>query len=110
MSESIDKQPIKIWPFHEAPFGLRDFCNANGGDEDWLVLIPPHLRDEELYWLNEDRFGCCCVDVYDFDEIGAVYYDRRDYDEITGRFVESRERRGAIRELANHIVKVGCHS
>jgi hypothetical protein len=104
------KEPIKIWPFHEAPLGLREFCNANGGDEDWLVLVPPHLGEDELYWLNEDRLGCCCVDVYEFDANGSCYYDQREYDEKTGRFIESRELRGTIRELANHLIKVGSHS
>lgn len=32
--------PCTVWRFHDAPQELRDL-STNGGDEDWLVEVPP---------------------------------------------------------------------
>lgn len=56
------KEPIKIWKFEDAPEQLRE-RSTNGGDEDWVALIPPYLKDEWLGFLESGTsFGCCDVD------------------------------------------------
>ena len=67
---------IKIWPFYDAPKKYRELSN-NGGDEDWLALVPAHISDEwcseygRPIWLDVPAFGCCCVD--DRIKDGVVY-------------------------------------
>jgi hypothetical protein len=55
---------IRVWRFDDAPEELRNL-SGNGGDEDWLALIPPKLGDEYIGWMEEgSAFGCCCVHRY----------------------------------------------
>lgn len=35
----IQKSKITIWRFEDAPQFLRDL-STNGGDEDWIALVP----------------------------------------------------------------------
>jgi hypothetical protein len=42
--------PIKIWPFHLAYKELQDL-STNGGDEDWVAVIPDYLEDLQLPWM-----------------------------------------------------------
>lgn len=52
---------IKIWRFHEAPVELKEL-SSHGGDEDWLVMIPPDWGDEPPAFLEQSRsFGPCDV-------------------------------------------------
>ena len=61
--------PIKIWPFHLAYKELQDL-STNGGDEDWVAVIPDYLEDLQLPWMAEgSAFGCCCVNEYDHPTI-----------------------------------------
>lgn len=46
----IDKAFI-VWSFYDAPEELRCLSNS-GGDEDWLVEIPPDYKNEYVRWLN----------------------------------------------------------
>lgn len=56
-----NKPPIQVWPFHEAPEPLKE-QSPHGGDEDWLALVPPHLKGEYISWLAEGGwFGVCSV-------------------------------------------------
>lgn len=58
-------RPILVWPFHDAPEKLRDL-STNGGDEDWIAVIPPHFSDRYIGWAEQGgAFGCCVVDEYD---------------------------------------------
>ncbi len=41
--------PIKIWPYNEAP---KDFQFYRGGDEDFVVFIPTGV--EVPYWLERE--------------------------------------------------------
>ena len=51
---------ICIWRWSEAPDELR-LCGC-GGDEDWVALIPPHYKSDDIEWLKEGTpFGCCTV-------------------------------------------------
>lgn len=70
---------IRIWRWEDAPSEFK--IAGNGGDEDWLALIPPTLADEYIPWLEEGTsFGCCTV-------------VEREHPEMPG-----------------WIVKVGCHA
>ena len=61
---------IRVWRFEDAPEELRNL-STNGGDEDWLALVPPKLRDEWIPWLKAGRqgFGVCSVDCYEHPEL-----------------------------------------
>jgi len=58
-------EPIRVWPFHDAPQKLRNL-STNGGDEDWIAVIPPNFSGRYINWAEAGgAFGCCCVDEYD---------------------------------------------
>ena len=60
MTPQITSDAITVWPFHRAPIHLQNL-SENGGDEDWLGLIPPGM--EVPHWMEGGTpFGCCCVD------------------------------------------------
>ena len=62
--QAKEKPAIKIWRFEDAPKELRDQCD-DGGDEDWLALIPKPLACAYIGFLDEGTaFGCCCVEVH----------------------------------------------
>lgn len=51
------KSPIQIWKFEDSPKELKAL-STNGGDEDWLAIVPDHLATEQIYWLEEgSSFG-----------------------------------------------------
>ena len=63
---------IQVWRFQDAPERLQRLSN-NGGDEDWLALIPVSLRDEWISWLEEGGpFGCCDVQSVDMPDGSLV--------------------------------------
>jgi len=63
---------IKVWRFNDAPKALQDL-STNGGDEDWLAVIPANY-DEYIPWLESGSpFGCCCVDAYELPTGETVY-------------------------------------
>jgi len=44
---------IKVWPFSEAPDTYR-LMSTNGGDEDWVALVPLEWKDRYyIGWLEE---------------------------------------------------------
>lgn len=53
-------EPYKVWRFHDAPEELRRM-STNGGDEDWIVEIPPGA-DADTRWI--EAIGCCDVAFY----------------------------------------------
>ena len=60
--------PIKVWKFHDAPTLLREL-STNGGDEDWIALVPNSYEGEYISWMQEGTpFGCCCVDKYTHED------------------------------------------
>lgn len=59
---------IRVWRFEDAPKELQDL-STNGGDEDWVALIPPRLKDAYIPWLEQPSFGCCDVDSYEHPEL-----------------------------------------
>ena len=55
---------IKIYRFEDAPEELK-MLSTNGGDEDWIAVIPPSLQDENIPWLEEGTsFGYSCVEEH----------------------------------------------
>ncbi len=55
-------KPILIWKFKDAPKQYQDM-SENGGDEDYIALIPPNYEHEYFSFLEEGAsFGCCGVD------------------------------------------------
>lgn len=47
---------ITVFPFDTAPPELKALSD-NGGDEDWLAIVPPELRGRYLGWL--ERIDTC---------------------------------------------------
>ncbi len=74
------KTPIQIWRFEDAPKELQAL-STNGGDEDWLAIVPDYLEGEYISWLEEGSpYGCCCVNEYNHPT------------------------------LSGYKIKIGCHS
>lgn len=62
------KEPITIYRFQDAPKQLQAL-NTNGGDEDWLAIIPTHFKNQWIGWLKEgSSFGPCRVQTHDHPE------------------------------------------
>lgn len=55
-------EPFIVWRFDDAPAVLREM-SQHGGDEDWLVEIPPSERDEWVPWIGDGSgpIGCCDI-------------------------------------------------
>ena len=59
---------IIVWKFHEAPEEYRKW-STSGGDEDWLAIIPEHMKEEYIPWMESGGpFGCCSVDSFDLPD------------------------------------------
>ena len=63
MLESHKALAIQVWRFNEAPQVLQDMSD-NGGDEDWVALVPKEMADGYIGWLDSPAFGCCCIDEH----------------------------------------------
>ena len=71
---------IRVWRFYDAPDELKQL-STNGGDEDWVALIPPKFADDYISWMEPGGpFGCCDVNEYTHPE------------------------------LPEYVVRIGCHS
>jgi hypothetical protein len=54
---------IAVWRFEDAPKELQAL-SPHGGDEDWVAVVPPHLAQEFIGWMQlGTRFG-----VFDMSE------------------------------------------
>lgn len=61
----MNDNSIQIWRFEDAPEALRKL-STNGGDEDWLAVIPPNLKEEWIPWMDSGTsFGCYMVFEYE---------------------------------------------
>lgn len=49
-------EPILVWRFEDAPEQLRAL-SPHGGDEDWLVEVPPGVLNCTPLWL--ERIDTC---------------------------------------------------
>jgi hypothetical protein len=69
----MNRQPISVWRFYDAPEEYRKLSD-NGGDEDWLALVPPGYEDEYIGWLDSGRgFGACEVSMHKLENGYTVY-------------------------------------
>ena len=60
----MNTEPIKVWDWDDAPEEYRAL-SQNGGDEDWVALVPPHYSARYISWMESgSSFGCCSV--YDY--------------------------------------------
>ena len=58
------KDSLLVWRFYDAPAVLQE-VSTNGGDEDFLLLIPAGYEGW-LGWAEEGtRFGSCGVDEFE---------------------------------------------
>lgn len=71
---SKEKEAIWVWRFEDAPEEYRKMSN-NGGDEDWLAVVPPSfLKELWIPWLQEGSpFGVCDVQIYTLETGHQVY-------------------------------------
>lgn len=72
MSEN-QNNVIHVWRFEDAPARYREL-STNGGDEDWVALVPKEIADEDyIGWLEPgSAFGVFTIDRYLLPE-GYVY-------------------------------------
>ena len=64
--------PILVWRFQDAPMKLQGL-SRHGGDEDWLAVVPPYLKDAWIGWLDTGPFGCCSVSQHDQEDGSVVH-------------------------------------
>jgi hypothetical protein len=70
---SLDNKALTVWRFEDAPKQYRDL-STNGGDEDWILLIPPGYDCEWIGWAERGgSFGVCCVDRFTLDDGSRVW-------------------------------------
>jgi len=63
---------FRVFEFYKAPKVLREFCNYNGGDEDWLTVC--HTEDyNNLFssWLDRTD-SCQEPDIYELKKYTIV--------------------------------------
>ena len=63
-------KPIRVWPFEQAPQAYQDL-SPHGGDEDWVALVPPSLRERYIPWI--ERLGICDTSTHE-QEDGSIIY------------------------------------
>jgi hypothetical protein len=66
-------QPMKLWRFQDAPVYLQQL-STNGGDEDWVLLVPAGV--DAPFWVEINgacHFGACCTDRYQLTDASEVY-------------------------------------
>ena len=65
--------PIRVWRFQDAPKDLAAL-SRDGGDEDWLALVPVYLRNAYISWLEDGGpFGVCSVSRHDLPDGRVVF-------------------------------------
>ena len=64
-------RPILVWQYCDAPEEIKELA-SQGGDEDWVALVPPETIAENVCWMEEGTpFGCCSV-IYIKSEDGGT--------------------------------------
>ncbi len=66
-------EPILVWAFYDAPEEYRKL-STNGGDEDWVAVVPAALSGKWIPWLESNSaFGVCDVSTYPLSDGRSVY-------------------------------------
>jgi hypothetical protein len=60
LAEFAEDNLLRVWSFYDAPAALRDL-SEHGGDEDWVLLIPPQYSRYVSWAEGGQRFGPCDV-------------------------------------------------
>lgn len=60
MSDNTERM-IRIWEFYDAPKRYQDL-SQNGGDEDWVAVLPPYMETIPMFFDEGGSFGCCTVE------------------------------------------------
>ena len=68
----VEPAPILVWQFRDAPKELQ-LLSTHGGDEDWLAVVPPHLSEAYIPWLEYGPFGCCDITRHELPDGRVVY-------------------------------------
>jgi hypothetical protein len=59
-----DPKALRVWRFDEAPKVLQAL-SRHGGDEDWLLAIPPECAHLDIWWAEVgSQFGVCDVSTH----------------------------------------------
>jgi hypothetical protein len=67
-----EREPIKVWRFNEAPVHFQEL-SCNGGDEDWVALVPAGMSTIDIFWLHSgSAFGCCEVEEHEQSDGSVV--------------------------------------
>lgn len=65
--------PIHVWPFEDAPKRFQRL-SRNGGDEDWIAVVPADYTGPFIGWAEEGTpFGWCDVQRFDLRDGRTVY-------------------------------------
>jgi hypothetical protein len=57
---------ITMWRFEDAPAILRAL-STNGGDEDWLAIVPKSIIKDGLpSFMHSTSFGACGIDTAEY--------------------------------------------
>ena len=68
----MSDQFVKVWRFADAPKEFQDL-SQNGGDEDYLALLPKGLQGQDFAWLDCRHFGFCCIDKHELPNGDTIY-------------------------------------
>ena len=60
MINEINDKQIIVWRYEDAPKELQEM-SQHGGDEDWVVEVPPQFKGEWIRWL--DRISVVCDEL-----------------------------------------------
>lgn len=70
---TAEKEAIWVWRFEDAPEEYRAL-SRNGGDEDWLAVVPSSFKGVWIPWLEGGSpFGVCDVQIYTLESGHQVY-------------------------------------
>lgn len=68
-----DAEPIRVWPFYDAPEEYQKLT-PHGGDEDWLAVIPASYKGPRPMWMDDGTaFGCCDVSEHALPDGSRVF-------------------------------------
>ena len=58
---------ILVWPWEEAPSIFKD-ASHNGGDQDYVALVPKKYLNHRMMMTWEGKFFVCDIEKIDLDD------------------------------------------